>query len=346
MKILHLLNTSVFSGAENVVCQIISMFKDEPDVEMVYCSREGQIRETLEKQNIRFVAVSELNVREIRRVIQEQRPDIIHAHDMRASLIAALSCKGICLISHIHNNSFDSQKFTIKSVAYILAAIKAKHILWVSKSAFNGYVFHKLFQKKSAVLYNIIDVDALYRKMRTDDNTYDYDITYIGRLTSAKNPKRLMRVFRLVKEKMPDVKIAVVGSGELEEETISLAKTYKLLDNVHFWGFQPNPLKILHDSKVMVMTSYWEGTPMCALEAMALGVPIVSTPTDGLKDLIYNEKNGYLSDDDELLAMKIIEIIQHENIRERMSCETKRMAKTNNNIQMYRNKLMDVYKFN
>ena len=41
---------------------------------------------------------------------------------------------------------------------------------------------------------------------------------------------------------------------------------------------------MLHDSKVMLMTSLWEGTPMCAVEAMALGVPIVTTPTDGLCD--------------------------------------------------------------
>lgn len=44
---------------------------------------------------------------------------------------------------------------------------------------------------------------------------------------------------------------------------------------------------------MMIMTSLWEGTPMCALEALAMGIPIVSTPVDGLCDLIENGKNGF-----------------------------------------------------
>ena len=47
-----------------------------------------------------------------------------------------------------------------------------------------------------------------------------------------------------------------------------------------------NPLRLLECSKVMIMTSKYEGLPMTVLEAMALGVPLVSTPVDGLKDII------------------------------------------------------------
>ena len=166
---------------------------------------------------------------------------------------------------------------------------------------------------------NIIDIEALYEKMRSDEHEYTYDVIYVGRLTFPKNPQRLMEVFRLVKMKMPDVKIAVVGAGELEEETKALAKEYSLLENVSFLGFQSNPLKMIHDSKVMVMTSRWEGTPMCALEAISLGVPIVSTPTDGLRDLIDHGVTGFLSDKDEVLADCIVSLIQNETIQKQMS---------------------------
>ena len=54
MKILHLLQSNRFSGAENVVCQIIRMFENEPNIEMVYCSRDGQIREALNERNINY----------------------------------------------------------------------------------------------------------------------------------------------------------------------------------------------------------------------------------------------------------------------------------------------------
>lgn len=189
MKVLHLLQSNRFSGAENVVCQIIGMMKNEPDMEMVYCSRDGQIAEALDERNIPFAPIKELSVEEVKRVIKEQKPDIIHAHDMRASFYAALACGKIPLISHIHNNAFDSRGLSAKSIAYIYAAKKAKHIFWVSQSSFDGYAFHKFFRKKSTVLYNIIDIDALYEKMKLDENVYNYDVIYVGRLPPKKPPK-------------------------------------------------------------------------------------------------------------------------------------------------------------
>lgn len=344
MKVLHLLQSGHFSGAENVVCQIIGMMKDEPDMEMVYCSSDGQIREALDERDIRFAPLSNFSINEIKQVIEKEKPDIIHAHDMRASLYAAIACGNIPLVSHIHNNAFDSRGISVKSIAYIFAAWKAKSIFWVSQSAFDGYAFHKLFKKKSSVLYNIIDIDALYEKMSLDEKEYDYDVIYLGRLTFPKNPQRLMNVFRLVKERKPDIKIGVIGTGDMEDETIGLAQEYDLLDNVEFLGFQSNPLKMLYDSKVMVMTSRWEGTPMCVLEAMALGVPIVSTPVDGLKDLIKNGENGYLSDDDEVLADKICEIVNSRETHDAMGKLSKEISAETQNKQIYKEKIMSQYR--
>ena len=309
MKVLHLLQSNRFSGAENVVCQIIGMMKNEPNIEMVYCSRDGQISEALKERGIEFYPINNLTVSEVKRVIKEYKPDIIHAHDMRASYIAARACGNITLISHVHNNNFDSRGLSVKSIAYILAAMKAKHIFWVSQSAYSGYAFHELFRKKSSILYNIIDIDELYRKMDTDKNMYDYDVIYVGRLTYPKNPQRLMRVFKAIVECLPNVKIAVVGTGDLEDEAKTLCREYRIQSNVEFLEYRNNPLKMMHDSKVMIMTSRWEGTPMCVLEAMALGVPVVSTPTDGLKDLVVNDETGYLCDEDELLADRCCNIV-------------------------------------
>lgn len=336
MRVLHLLNTDRFSGAENVVCQIINMFKDEQDIEMLYCSLDGQIRNALKERGIKFVPVSTLNSKELKRVIAEQKPDVIYAHDMRASFVAACACGKISLISHIHNNAFDSRGISPKSIAYLFAAKKAKHIFWVSKTAFSGYVFHKFFSKKSSILYNVIDISTLKEKALKDKDKYDYDVIYLGRLTYPKNPERLINVFSILVKKMPEVKIAIVGTGELENEVKALAKEKDLEKNIDFLGFCENPLKILQDSKVMVMTSRWEGTPMCALEAQALGVPIVSTPTDGLRDLIEHGKTGFLSDDDETLAESLLSIIKDDSLRNSLSDSTSCFAQEFNNIENYK----------
>ena len=270
MRILHLLQSNRFSGAENVVCQIIEMMNDNPNIEMIYCSRDGQIRDALLERDVQFVPIKDLTKSEVKRVIFEYKPDIIHAHDMRASFIASLASKKVPIVSHIHNNNFDSRGLSLKSIAYIYAGMKAKHIFWVSDSSYNGYYFHKLFKNKSEVLYNIISIDNLYSKMALDKKVYDYDIVYLGRLTAPKNPIRLMKIFKLLVNEMPDIKIAVIGTGELDDSIRKEAERLELTSNVMFLGFQSNPYKMLHDSKLMIMTSLWEGTPMCVLEAMSL----------------------------------------------------------------------------
>lgn len=343
MKVMHLLQSGKFSGAENVVCQIISMFRDEADIEMVYCSKDGQIREALKERGIRFFPMSKLCVSEVKRVIKEYKPDIIHAHDMNASFTAALACGGTTLISHIHNNSFDSRKISIKAIAYLVSALKSKHIFWVSESSFNGYYFHKRFTRKSSILYNILDIEALYQKMELDQNEYTYDVVYLGRLTYPKNPQRLMSVLKVATERYSELSVAIVGSGDLEQETRKLCEKYGLGNNVHFLGFQSNPLKILRDSKVMVMTSRWEGTPMCALEAMALGVPVVSTPVDGLKDLVKNGENGYLFDDNDQLADALVSISTEPSLHKRLSKRQIDMSIEYNSVEKYKKEIRKAY---
>ena len=344
MTILHVLYSNRFSGAENVVCQIIEMFRESPDVRMVYCSPDGQIREALEERGVEFAPISELSRAELRRVIAEVRPDVVHAHDMRASFVSALACKKIPLISHIHNNAFDSRGLSPKSLAFLYAAKKAKHIFWVSESAMSGYAFKKSVAKKSDVLCNIISIDALYKKMKSDEQEYSYDLAYVGRLTYPKNPQRLMAVAAKLRELKSDVKIAVVGNGDLEEETKALCREYGLEGNVDFLGYQSNPLKLLYSARAMVKVSRWEGTPMCALEAMALGVPIVSTPVDGLKVLIDDGENGYLSDDDSKIAERLFSIISDASLRARMSEYTLKKAKEINDVEAYRARLLEQYK--
>lgn len=344
MKVMHLLQSNKFSGAENVVCQIISMFKSDENIEFVYCSQDGPIKEALTERSIRFNLMDNFSISEIKRVIKEEKPDIIHAHDMRASFYVAICCGNIPLISHVHNNNFNSRGLSLKSLLYMYAARKAKHIFWVSNSSFEGYKFHVFFKNKSSVLYNIINIDLLKEKMNKDDNTYRYDIVYIGRLTYQKNPQRLLKVLEKVLEVRPQTKIAVIGTGDLEEEIKNEIINNKKLKNVDFLGFKNNPYKILSDSKLMLMTSRWEGTPMCALEAMALGVPIVSTPVDGMRDLVENGETGYLSDSDDELIKDICEILDNKRLHDNLSDNSIFKITKIMNIKLYKEEIFKYYK--
>lgn len=342
MKVLHILNTNRFSGAENVVCQIIDVFKN--DINMAYCGLEGPIRQVLKERNISFLPIKERSVNCIKDVLREFQPDVVHAHDMRASFFAALACGKIPLICHIHNNAFDSRALSIKSILFLLAAIKAKHIFWVSRTSFSGYLFHCFLKRKSTVLQNVINVDSLIRKRNEDHFNYDYDVVFVGRLTYQKNPERLIEIFHKLVKKNPNVKCGIVGDGDLFEKISNLIKEKSLEKNIFMLGFQSNPLKILSDSKAMLMSSRWEGLPMCALEALALGVPVVSTPSDGMDAIIQQKENGFLSDDDDELVEFLDRLVGDKTLHGKISESCLKLSKEYNDLRVYEKRLNDVYK--
>lgn len=343
MKILHIANTDHYSGGENVICQIISLFVEDKNVEMAYVSPDGQIRDALKERNIRFIPVKEMSRKELKAVFEKEKPDVVHAHDMKASLIAALACKNSRLVVHLHNNEYANRTISKKSLSFLIPAKKAKHIFYVSKSAHDGYYFHKWFERKSSVLYNVIDISALEKKMSLDSKTYDYDVVYLGRLTYPKNPIRLLKVLRKVADVYPDFKTALVGTGEMEDEVRKAWEEMGLQKNVDLLGFQSNPLKIVKDAKLMLMTSRWEGTPMCALESFAMGTPIVSTPTDGLVDLIDEGETGFLSDNDDVLVEKIVSLIKNRELRAKMSEYCLRKSAKINDLKEYKQAISKAY---
>lgn len=311
MKIMHLLVSNQFSGAENVVCQIIDMFRTDSNVQMVYVSPEGQIAESLKHRNVPFYGLKKLNYSTIRAAIQQIKPDVIHAHDVTASVMAAVVAPGnVKIISHMHVNNSNMSKANLKTLIYCMAAKRFKHIFWVSKSSYDGYIFKNHVKNKSSVLFNVINKDDILKKSVSAKIQDSYDIVFIGRMQYQKNPQKLLNIFKILKEKFNEnFKAILIGQGQLYDEILEKKKQMQLDSNVEMAGFIENPMGILKNAKVMVLTSRFEGTPMCALEAMALGVPIVSTPTDGMVDLIDFGENGYLYETDAELAQALHQII-------------------------------------
>jgi len=344
MKVLHLLSSDRYSGAENVVCQIISAVQGTPDVEAVYCSPDGPIADTLRARGIPFVPLCGMSVREVRRALAEVKPDVLHAHDMRASLIGALAApRRVALVSHIHNNNTDARRLSVRSLTYLFAARRAARILWVSDSAMNDYRFAKLVRGKSEVLYNIVDKNALEAAARRAERQEDYDVIFLGRLMPVKDPMRFLSVMRAVKEGVSTLRAAMVGAGEMEAQVREAIVEMGLDGTVDALGFFDNPYGLLSRAKVMVMTSVYEGMPMAALEATALGVPIVGTPVDGLRALVREGENGCLSSDDAALCEKITALVTDGELRARMHAEQLRVAEERFDTDAYRTRLLALW---
>ena len=338
-RILHLLTTSTYSGAENVACQIIDMCGE--NVECVYCSPKGKIEESLKEKNISFLGLNSFSVKTVADAIKTFNPDIIHAHDIKAIAMAALVGGNVPIIAHVHTSGGKIMtRISIKSLVLLFASKKANHVFWVSKSCYSNYAFRFFLKRKSSVLYNIISIKALENKAKSDKENYKNDVIYIGRITEVKNPMRLMNILKMLVEKKKDVCCNVVGDGEMRNQCEEFVNANNLQKNIKFLGFVTNPYKLLSQSKVMLMSSIVEGTPMCAIESLCMGVPVVSTPTDGLVDLINVGQTGFIYSTDEDAVKFLIDIIDGK-IKLKQECLD--FSAKYNNEENYINKILAAY---
>ena len=189
-RVLTLIAEQSFSGAENVVCQIIRLFENTP-IEMAYCSPDGQIRTALKAKGVNFIPLSALTLTEVRRVINDFKPDIIHAHDVKASVIAALVSKNAEVISHMHVNHETMRSVNVKTLLYLLSTYRFKYIYWVSESALNNYKFKSMLNK-SSVLRNVIHKEDIINRIRLDNANYSHDIVYVGLTDISKTSRKIV----------------------------------------------------------------------------------------------------------------------------------------------------------
>ena len=264
MKVLHVLSSNKFSGAENVVCQIIKMFKGE--VEMTYCSPNGEIKKTLENMNIQFFPLEKLNVKNLKKVVAEFKPDIIHAHDIRACMVVS-RIKKIKKIAHIHCNHEKMRKYSLRSFIAKHVLNKFSKVIWVSKESEREFIFKNSIRNKSMVLENIVSLEDINLRKEKAKLTQGYDVVYCGRLVDIKDPLRILEIAKLVDR---NLNFGIIGDGELSVQLEEKINEYGLENRVKLLGFVENPYKIIENSGVMLLTSKSEGTPMTVLERLSL----------------------------------------------------------------------------
>lgn len=341
-KILHVLASNKFSGAENVACTIIRNMSD--DFEMAYCSPKGPIEKKLKEMGIRHIGIEKLNYKNLKQVISKYKPDIIHAHDYRASLVASRFSKRCKIISHIHLDNPKMRTLGLWSILYQFVTPRFQKIIWVSEDALKNYYYKKSknVTSKSIVLRNVVDTKYIKKRATEGKEEDSFDLIFLGRLSEQKNPMRAIDIVQLVKKQKEDVKLAVVGDGGKRDEIRDVIIKYGLQKNVTVFGFQENPYLILNNSKILLMTSNFEGTPMAILEAQALDKPVVSTKIKGFEELINNGVNGFLTNSNETMAKKIVDFLQAD-VYLKLSESTREIFRKNNDALGYFKTIMQVY---
>lgn len=343
IKILHVLSSSSVSGAEKVAIDIIMLFRSNAD--MIYASPTGSIVSTLNEKDIQHVSIEEGIVdKKLRAAIKTHKPDIIHAHDMTATFKSIINSSRIPIISHLHGNPIAMSKPSFRSILFLLSSFKIKQVIAVSDSIIQDYIFSRLLNKnKINYIYNTINFESIQELIKIDESIYNCDFIYLGRLTYPKDPERVASVAAEVLKREPTLRFGLVGDGELRNNVINIFKNNGVFEQVELFGFLKNPYKVLSSSKVMLMCSRYEGTPLAALESLSLGVPIVSTPVDGIKKIVTNNINGFVSNNNDDLVNHLISILNDKIKHKEMSEAAISSSKRHIDSQEYCRQIKEVY---
>lgn len=304
-------------------------------------------------QNIRICVAPQL---EVRNILQEFKPDIIHnqmplAIGQATTMIARRHDTPIVSTSHampenLMDNLSKLSAFS-KPFNYMLADFgrryhsKSDAVTSPTKSGIDG--FAKFTSKLDAPLYVISNGINLneYSPGEVREELYDtYHlptdkpiITYLGRLDAEKHVWVLLKAMKKILE-THDVHMMIVGSGVDLENSEQLAEELGIDEHVTFTGRVPEEDKAeLHRiGTLFAVASPAELQCIAALEAMASGQPVVAVDAGALSELCHDGENGYLFDldDYDMAAEKIIAVLDDESLREEFSQESLAIARSHN----------------
>lgn len=168
---------------------------------------------------------------------------------------------------------------------------RADRLVFQTEDARN--CFPRRIRKKGIVIPNPIagNLPDIYEGERKKE------IVAVGRLESQKNHKMLFHAFALFHRKYPEYTLHLFGEGSLRDELYLYAEKLQIADCVIFEGFAENVVERIRDAGMYVLSSDYEGISNSLLEAMALGIPTVSTdcPIGGSKLCIQSYENGILT---------------------------------------------------
>lgn len=334
--VIHLLSSEMYSGAENVACTIIDIQKKNYD--NYYCSPEGDIREILNEKKINYIALKKLSYMEVRRVIKKFKPDIIHAHDYKASILASLFSKNVKIISHIHKNDPKMKRLSIKSILYAISLNRITSVIGVSNSVLDECYYKSMIKKKFIFLPNYVDKNKIIHLSEENLCKKKYDLYYFGRLSEEKNPLLFIKIVKMLNIK--EIRCVMIGDGPLINECRKLVHEYSLENNIDIIGFQKNPYPYVKKSNIGIMPSKYEGFGLTAIESIILGKIVLNSGVGGLKEIYSNNKEFICKSVSEYVN-KINSILLNNSKYEIMCNE---IIEKYTNISTWKNILKDIYR--
>ena len=357
-RVIHL--TTVDMSLALLLLPQLSAFRDA-GYDVVGVSAAGPYVERLEDHGIRHVALRRSTravdlradvaaAREFLSICRRLRPDIVHTHNPKPGVYGRIAARlaGVpCIVNTVHGLYAQPsdplrRRFVVYSLERLAAAFSHAELL---QNVEDVEVLRRLGvpRRKICVLGNGVDLSRFdpgqHRsarvRIRAELGIRDDEVVVglVGRLVGEKGYREVFAAARRVRAKHPEVRFVVAGPHDTHKaDAITRAEVERATvdSGVVFLGMRSDVESLYAAMDVYVLASHREGFPRSAMEAAAMGLPIVATDIRGCRQVVDEGANGFLVPPrcHEPLASAVCSLVADRSLREAMGAASRAKALT------------------
>jgi glycosyltransferase involved in cell wall biosynthesis len=319
LRVLHLINGEYFGGSARVLMNYVESEARRADV-AVGVHFEGELEHRLRAAQIETEVIAMRGrldlaaARSVLRLARRFRADIVHTHQVRNTLLARLAATGggPPVVTHVHSPAFrestDAVRNAITGTVDRVLARRTRRFIAVSESLAGELRRLGIRRDRIRVVPNGIPLPAAATgasraALRTELGLPATEplIGMVANFRPRKGTEDLLDAAGLLAASGIPVRLVLVGEAFREgardyaAELRQRAERLQIADRVIFTGFRADPDRVIAGLDAFVLPSrFGEGLPMVLLEAMGAGVPVITTPVEGIVEVVEDGRNGRL----------------------------------------------------
>lgn len=294
-------------GAERVISNLSNFFISKYDITICtnvigasyYPLNEGVKHIKMDSKPINnlfqkiIFKIGPIRNRQLKKVIKKEKPDIIVSFLPEPSFRILSLKKKVNIPIIISDRNDPKTEYSNFIIRYIMKKTYKKADGFVFQTPDARDYFKDIIKCDGVIIPNPINNDFLVDDICQNRRR---TVVTVGRLTEQKNHKLLINAFGKFLELCPDYSLYIYGDGNLKSQLMEYILSKKLIGKVILKGIVDDIKSEIYDAGMFVMSSDYEGMPNALMEAMALGIPCISTDCSGggAKYLIGNNENGIL----------------------------------------------------
>lgn len=331
MKIFFLLASLGSGGAERVVSLLANKMSNDGHEVQVICLKVNEVYYQLHEK-VKVVMAMEKSWNRfselfwLRRYLKREKPNVVipFTEGVYCFTIASLLGTGIPVIA---SERLDPSAMTWKRNMLKRLLLPYADWLVVQTQSIKSY-FPKSIQKKTSVIYNPVREDVFNEDSENPFELKSNRIISVARLFPQKNQEMMIRAFAKVANEFPEWQLVIFGEGPLRTRLQLLIESLQLTDRILLPGRTEHVIDELRKSKLFCLSSDYEGMSNSMIEAICMGLPIVSTKVSGTDELIQDGVNGLLVDigDEKGMTDSLEKMIQDEELLMKMRDSNRKKA--------------------